>query len=74
MLYEVSQRKGGKQMKSEWKVTSNLINNTKYYGVYRILDTRAVDHSGNRENYGEYVTDRGIAQEMADMLNGEETE
>lgn len=38
-------------MKSEWKVTSNCIGigGEWFYGVYRLRDRKAVDHSGNRE-------------------------
>lgn len=59
-------------MKSEWKVTSNSINGSKMYGVYRQLDVNAVDHSGNRENSGGYVDNREAAQVVADALNAKE--
>lgn len=37
-------------MKSEWRVTSNYFGGGEwFYGVYRLRDRKAVDHSGNRE-------------------------
>lgn len=36
-------------MKSEWRVTCNYIGGERFYGVYRLRDRKAVDHSGNRE-------------------------
>lgn len=42
-------------MKSEWFVSSNLIDPAKglmMYQAQRIKDTSAVDHSGNREYAG----------------------
>lgn len=59
-------------MKSEWKITTNLINGTRYYGIYRLRDASGVDHSGNREYFGDYVTDKEKAQSTADMLNGKD--
>ncbi len=59
-------------MKSEWRVTSNNINGQKMYGVYRLLDINAVDHSGNREMSGGYVDNREDAQVVADALNAKE--
>ena len=56
-------------MKSEWRVTSNYINGQKMYGVYRLLDINAVDHSGNREYHGGYTLDRNEAQAIVDGLN-----
>lgn len=56
-------------MKSEWKVTSNLINGQKVYGVYRLRDINAVDHSGNRDYAGGYVDNREIAAIVAAELN-----
>lgn len=58
--------------KSKWKVTSNSICGNTVYGIYRTIDTGAVDHSGNRENYGEYLDNREDAQAIADRLNAEE--
>jgi hypothetical protein len=59
-------------MKSEWKVTSNIINGEKMYAVYRILDTSELDHSGNREHYGEFTPDREAAVRLAAKLNRED--
>lgn len=59
-------------MKSEWRVTSNRINGQTMYGVYRLLDTRAVDHSGNREHFGGYMAERAWAVDLAEKLNREE--
>ena len=59
-------------MKSKWKVTSNPINGTTMYAVYRLRDVDAVDHSGNREFAGEWTENREAAQVVADNLNREE--
>lgn len=59
-------------MQSEWKVTSNLINDQNMYCVYRLRDTAEVDHSGNREFHGGYVNDRDLAAAEAAALNKEE--
>lgn len=61
-------------MKSEWKVTSNVINGKTMYGVYRQLDVSEVDHSGNREHYGEYLDSKDKAAEIAKALNSKEGE
>ena len=42
-------------MKSEWKVSSNIINGKSRYSIYRLLDTKDVDHSGNRETLSKEV-------------------
>lgn len=36
-------------MKSEWKVSSNIINGSRIYSIYRLRDINETDHSGNRE-------------------------
>lgn len=59
-------------MKSEWKVTSNPINGHTMYGVYRLLDTSKVDHSGNREIGSVYMESRDDAEQLAARLNQEE--
>lgn len=59
-------------MQSEWRVTNNPMMAPTPYGVYRLRDTQAVDHSGNRENYGEYFGDRKDAEAVAKALNEEE--
>ena len=62
-------------MKSEWKVTSNLIGDEKIYQVYRLLDINAVDHGGNRHYYAGYTTrDKEKAEIVASTLNRAEKE
>ena len=56
-------------MKSEWRVSSNVIGGEKQYIVYRVVDLFMTDHSGNREYHGTYVADRAEAQKIADELN-----
>lgn len=56
-------------MKSAWKVTSNSVNGKKVYGVYRIRDVAEVDHSGNREMYGDYTENKSDAITIARNLN-----
>jgi len=58
--------------KSDWMVTSNSINGKTVYGVYRLKDISTVDHSGNRENYGDYYEDRESAEKLAKQLNEED--
>ena len=36
----------------KWKVSCNYFNEIYHYQVYRLIDERAVDHSGNREYRG----------------------
>ncbi len=59
-------------MKSEWRITSNIINDKKMYAVYRLRDVNEVDHSGNREFAGGYIESRTTAQTVANLLNIEE--
>ena len=59
-------------MKSEWKVSSNVIGDQKWYQVYRIKDTSQVHHSGNREEFGGLHSDKYAAQKLADELNMQE--
>jgi hypothetical protein len=62
-------------MKSAWKVTSNVIEDKKYFSVYRLIDADAVDHSGNREYTSDYFggrkerLTREEAQALANKLN-----
>lgn len=56
-------------MKSEWRVTSNIIADEKMYQVYRIIDIEEVDHSGNRETHGGWTTDLEETKKIADKLN-----
>jgi hypothetical protein len=58
-------------MKGMWLVTSNPLCGRTFYRVFRIRDTNAVDHSGNREYYGEYMENKAEAKELADRLNKE---
>jgi len=59
-------------MKSEWRITSNQIEDIKLFRVFRIRDTSQVDHSGNREYLGKYTQDREVAKIVVDVLNGGE--
>ena len=54
------------------KVSSNYFNDSWHYQVYRLIDERAVDHSGNREYRGAVFSDKASAQAYADYLNAEE--
>ena len=56
-------------MKSEWRVTSNLIAGEKCYSCYRLKDTDAVDHSGNRGELGRWFVKKETAQVVADQMN-----
>lgn len=56
-------------MKSEWRVTSNIINGETKFGVYRLLDTKETDHSGNREYQSLWTADRKVAEGLAGTLN-----
>lgn len=58
-------------MKSEWRVSSNPVGGKMLYGVYRMRDVQAVDHSGNREEKGYYDAESD-AQKEAERLNREE--
>lgn len=55
----------------KWKVTCNYYNEGYHYQVYRLIDERAVDHSGNREYRGAVFSDKVSAQAYADYLNTE---
>ena len=58
---------------SEWRVTCNPIAGKNFYGVYRLRDKDAVDHSGNRETRGGYYESRIDAERLAATLNAEES-
>ena len=60
-------------MKSEWRVTANPTGGKMLYGVYRLRDVDAIDHSGNRESLGRYFEDRALAEDVARIMNEEET-
>lgn len=61
-----------KATENPWKVTSNPVGDKYIYGVYRFIDPNEVDHSGNREFYGEYLTDKQEAIALAEKLNEED--
>ncbi|MBR0575715.1 hypothetical protein KCG48_05085 [Proteiniclasticum sp. BAD-10] len=56
-------------MKSEWKVTSQMIGDAKMYAAYRLRDKDKPDHSGNREYAGQYVEDREVLAAAVKALN-----
>lgn len=56
-------------MKSQWKVSSNFINDEKIYQVYRLLDVTDIDHSGNREYLPGVYEAQPEAQMMANRAN-----
>lgn len=56
-------------MKSSWRVTANIINGQTMFGVYRLLDTKETDHSGNREHQSLWTADRKVAEGLAGTLN-----
>ena len=59
-------------MKSQWKVKSNRILGTKYYQVFRIINSNEETHSGNMEDYGGLHETKEVAQAIADKLNEQE--
>lgn len=61
-------------MKSEWKVTSQYIGDTKMYALYRLKDINATDNSGNREYAGEYIESRDRCVAIAAAMNAKEKE
>lgn len=61
-------------MKSEWRVTSNIIDGTKMYAVYRLRDVNEVDHAGNREYIRGFTADKELAERIARKLNRAEKE
>lgn len=67
-------------MKSEWRISSNFINDEKMYIAYRLLDENKVDHSGNREYIersgkpyyrGGYTPNRELVERLVTELNEE---
>lgn len=62
-------------MKSEWRVTTNYIatdeGRVPMYGVYRLRDVDATDHSGNREMAGRWYEDRELAEDVCRIMNEE---
>ena len=59
-------------MKSEWRISSQYLGGRKVYQVYRIKDMRIVDHSGNREEIGEWFDTEEEARAAADAKNRRE--
>lgn len=55
--------------KSEWRVYASPIAGRIFYGVYRLRDVNATDHSGNREVRRGLFETRDEAKRLADMLN-----
>lgn len=51
-----------------WKVSSNVIEDYKTYEVYRVINDKEVDHSGNRE-YAGFFNNRAEALREAEKLN-----
>lgn len=60
---------GMEEMKGKWKVSGNVIVDEKTYNVYRQINVKGIDHSGNREVYKEVFKTKAEAQAMADKLN-----
>lgn len=60
-------------MPGKWKVERNVIDNKSMFAVYRLKDTLAVDHSGNREYATGYMDDSAEAHEIAERMNNENT-
>ena len=56
-------------MKSEWRVTNNVMMGDKTFGVYRLIDIDVVDHSGNREFQDIWHKERCDAMKVAKRLN-----
>ena len=60
-------------MKGPWKVTANPIGDQVMYAVYRLLDTTAIDHSGNREFAPvPYMPVKAVAEKIAAQMNAAE--
>lgn len=57
---------------SEWRVYASPIAGSTFYGVYRLRDVNATDHSGNREVRRGLFETRDEAERLADMLNEED--
>ena len=58
-------------MKSEWRVTSNLIAGEMCYSCYRLKDVDAIDHSGNREELGRWFDIEEEARAAAAARNAQ---
>lgn len=49
---------------SDWKISSNMVEDIKIYSVYKIIDEKEVDHSGNREYAGFYYNREDALREI----------
>ena len=58
-------------MKSEWRVSSEYMDDEEVFQVYRIRNVSEADHSGNREYFSGTFDNRAAAQALADKLNKE---
>lgn len=56
-------------MNSEWRVSSQSMDEEKIYQVYRILNTDKIDHGGNREYLDMIFKHKELAQRSADTMN-----
>jgi hypothetical protein len=56
-------------MKSEWRILQDVKQGKKVYQVYRLLDKKCGDHTGNREEYGNCSTSKAWATKQASKLN-----
>lgn len=56
----------------DWKVTSQVLGDTRKYAVCRVIDIDKVEHNGNREytDHG-YMESKEEAAAIAAQLNGE---
>ncbi len=59
-------------MPGKWNVSMQYIDGRAEYIVYRLKNVNAVDHSGNREYFGNYTTDEAAAKAVAKKLNEED--
>ncbi|MBQ7757032.1 MAG: hypothetical protein IJ031_05970 [Oscillospiraceae bacterium] len=59
-------------MKSKWKVSSQYIDGKRFFQVFRLIDEKALHHSGNRECRGGLFESKDEAREYAEKLNKEE--
>ena len=53
---------------SEWKVSHTYAGKLDFWQVYRLRDPNGIDHSGNRETFGIYDTEKE-AEKYAKTLN-----
>lgn len=60
--------------KGKWYVTENRIDGERKYRAVRKIRPDEVEHSGNREYYGDWCTDRGAVEALVTLLNEKEAE